>query len=310
MGMTILVTGANGFVGKNIVASLSNIADTKIVATDLQGMLQKTDETNTDAVTYLEGDHASKEFTASLQDGYRFDAIIHLAAVLSQAEDMQTYYSVMDSNIYTTFLLLETARQHNARILFPSTAMVYGDKKAPFSEDMRSDPEIFYALSKHLSEELIRFYGRKYDLGYVIFRIGILYGQWQSQGMFVPTIITKLLQGEEFKMTPGEQVRDFVHIDDFVEAVKKALAAKDVCGELNIGTGHAPSMKEMATTVERLTGVEGKVKIGAIPYRENELWEYRLDITHTQKVLGWQPGVSLEDGLRKTIDHYKSRMTL
>jgi UDP-glucose 4-epimerase len=305
MDMTILVTGASGFVGKNIVNRLSHDPSLRIVAVDVGDMLVAAKGTNISSVTYVEGNLSSKDFNASLRESFHFDCIIHLAAVLSQAEDMNTYFAVMDSNIYTTFLLLETARAHGARFLFPSTALVYGNKKAPFTEDMSPNPEVFYALSKHMSEELIRFYATKYGLRYMIFRIGILYGPWQTEGMFIPSIVTKLLRNEEFAMTAGEQVRDFVHIDDFVAALMKALVAENVNGVFNVGTGCAPAMKEVAQTVERLTGATGKARLGALPYRENEVWEYRLDISKIRAELGWEPAVSLEEGLRKTIDYYR-----
>ncbi|MBD3393327.1 MAG: NAD-dependent epimerase/dehydratase family protein [Chitinivibrionales bacterium] len=305
MGMTVLITGANGFVGTNIVHALAADPAFSIVATDMQDMLVRPVDFDAGSLTYLEGDVSSKEFNDNLRRDFSFDGIIHLAAVLSQAEDMKTYFSVMQSNIYTTFLLLETAREHKARFFFPSTAMVYGSNKAPYSEDMQTDPQNFYALSKRISEELILFYARKYGIGYVIFRLGVLYGTWQNEGMFIPSCVSSLVKGKEFPMTGGDQARDIVFIDDFVDLLRIALGKRDISGTYNVGSGAAPTMKEVALEIEKLTGAHNKIKPGALPYRDNELWNYRLDNKKACRTFNWQPRTNLTEGLKKTITHYR-----
>lgn len=312
MGKTILITGANGFVGKNIVHYLSQNEDLTIVATDIHDTLLRLDSNVDSPVTYISGDLASKKLAELLRQNYHFDHIIHLAAIISQAEDMSTYFSVMDSNIYTTFLLLEIAREHGARMILPSTALIYGNKDAPFSEEFRADPEVFYAMSKYMSEELIRFYNRKYALNYLIFRIGIFYGPGQlpSSKMFVPSLIDSLLKGKEFAMTEGEQVRDFVYITDFVNLLKKALHRNDIQGLFNVGTGHAPTLKDIAMMAEKLTNTTGLLRLGAIPYRKEEVWKYCLDNTKVREAFDWEPLITIEDGLQKTIDFHKNLLKL
>jgi UDP-glucose 4-epimerase len=307
MGKTVLITGANGFVGKNLVHVLAQDKDLTIIATDIHSSLLRLDENICPDVTYVSGDLASKELAELLRNKYKFDYIIHLAAILSQAEDMSTYFSVMDSNIYTTFLLLETARAHNTHIILPSTALVYGNKDAPFTEELSADPEVFYAMSKYMSEELIRFYHRKYSLNYLIFRIGIFYGPGQlpSSNMFIPSLIAHLLEGKEFAMTAGEQVRDFVYISDFVELIRNALQKPDLNGLYNVGTGHAPTLKETALLVEKLTNTSGLLRLGAMPYRKEEVWNYCLDNSKTRSAFDWEPLVGLEQGLQQTIDYQK-----
>jgi nucleoside-diphosphate-sugar epimerase len=309
MGMNILVTGANGFVGRNIINRLANNPGLHIIATDLHPSPTYLEPGNPPPnLTYLNGDLATKAFNAEVRTKFTYDCIIHLAAILSQAEDMKTYFSVMDSNINTTFLLLETARQHKARFLFPSTALVYGNKPAPFSESMIPDPEVFYALSKHMSEELIRFYGNKYALSYVIFRIGVLYGPGQFGSMFIPSLITSLLEGKEFAMTGGKQVRDFLFINDFFDIIEKALNHHDISGVFNLGTGRAPTMKEVAQMAEELTGVRGKIKLGAISYRAEEVWEYCLDNKKVCQTFQWSPRTTLAEGIAQTIRFHQDRM--
>lgn len=305
MDKIVLVTGANGFVGRHVIRMLLLQKDVRIVATDMQSSLMNTLDVS--GIPYLAGDLSDRVFVDKLASDYAFDTIIHLAAVLSQAADMSTYFSIMNANIQGTFLLCEAARKHHrARIVFPSTALVYGGQKGPFTEEMLTNPGDFYALSKLMSEDLIRFYGQRYEIASVIFRIGILYGPSQKGPMFIPSIIRTLLSEQNFPMTKGEQTRDFVFIDDFVKAIERALQNSTVSGVFNIGTGHAPTLIETAATVEMIIGGSGRIKPGAIAYREKESWEYCLNPHKANTQLDWKATTSLADGLDKTVEYERN----
>ncbi|MFH0919172.1 MAG: NAD(P)-dependent oxidoreductase [Fibrobacterota bacterium] len=306
MDPVILVTGANGFVGRHLIRHLSTPGNVRIVATDVHEALMPFGVSNTE-VEYLSGDLSDRSFMERLANAQPFNTVVHLAAVLSQAADMQTYFSIMNSNIQATFLLLEAAKQKNARVIFPSTALVYGGQKGPFREDMPTDPSDFYALSKSMCEQLIRFYGNKYGVRSVIFRIGILYGPSQTGVMFIPSLVSALLSGKEFPMTPGEQTRDFVFIGDFIQALRRAIQDETVSGVFNIGTGHAPTLKETAPAAEKVIGAAGKIKLGALPYREHESWEYCLNSDKAGKELGWLAVTGLEEGLSKTVEYVRQQ---
>lgn len=307
MDNVILVTGANGFVGRNLINFLVNRPKTNIVAVDVHENFIPLNENLHAGIEYHKGDLSSRPCIEKLSLMYRFDTIIHLAAIISQASDTNTYFAIMNSNIQATFLLLEMAQEHKARIVFPSTALVYGSQKGPFTEAMQTDPGDFYALSKLMSEQLIRFYGNRYALSWVIFRIGILYGAGQTNAMFIPTLVSSLLDGKEFPMTKGEQTRDFIYIDDLVNAIEIVLDQPEISGLFNLGTGHAPMLRDVAVMVEKLVGEENKVRPGAIPYRDKESWEYCVDGTKAKKILNWQPSTSLDAGINKTIDFERKR---
>ncbi len=306
MGKVTLVTGANGFVGRHLIHRLSQDKERIIVATDVQDALIPLSEKERLTV-YRKGDLSERAVIEQLKEEFRFDCIINLAAVLSQAADMETYFSIMNSNIRATFLLLEIAKSHKARFIFPSTALVYGNQKGPFKEEMLTDPGDFYSLSKLMCEQLIRFYGHKYDVPSVIFRIGILYGPSQTGGMFIPSLVNALLSHREFPMTPGEQTRDFVYIGDFAAAVEKILSDEKISGTFNIGTGNAPTLKAVAQMAEKIAGVENCVRPGAVPYREKESWEYCLDAGKAKSAFGWNAATDIEHGLADTIDYLKKK---
>ena len=306
MDTMILITGANGFVGRHMIYHLSQHAQNKIIAVDVHDSLIPFKNSNPAIAEYVSGDLSDGEFVSQLQNKRHFDCIIHLAAIISQSADANTYFAIMNSNIKATFLLLEIARAHKSRFIFPSTALVYGNQKGPFREDMLPDPGDFYSLSKQICEQLIRFYGNRYDVPSVIFRIGILYGPSQANKMFIPSLVGALLAQEDFPMTKGEQVRDFVYIDDLIDAVKIVLLRTDIAGTYNIGTGEAPMLKDVALRAEEITGVRNKLKLGAIPYREKESWEYCLDSSKALRDLRWRASTSIAAGLATTIEHERS----
>jgi nucleoside-diphosphate-sugar epimerase len=124
--------------------------------------------------------------------------------------------------------------------------------------------------------------------------------------MFIPSLVRSLLSGADFPMTKGEQKRDFVYIDDLVNAVKIVLANNEITGIYNIGTGQAPMLKDVALSAEEITGVRNKLKIGAVPYREKESWEYCLDSSSALRDLHWKASIPVAEGLARTIAFEKN----
>lgn len=305
MGKRILITGVGGFVGKNLVRFLSVDADNDVVGIDLLESFKPLDNRSLPRFRYQSGNLWQKELIEQLMAGERFDIIIHLAAILSQADDFETHCKSVDSNMKASFLVMELAKAHGARIIFPSTALIYGDQKGPFSESMEAKPADFYSFSKHLCEKVILYYQERFGIRPVIFRPAILYGPGQSGTMFIPALVKALLQGKEFPMTKGEQYRDFVYIGDFVEAVGLALQNENLTGIYNIGTGTRWKLVDAALLAEKLVGAHGRVKAGALSYRANESWDYCVSHGKILQETGWKPNTGLENGLGQTIEWWK-----
>jgi len=219
---------------------------------------------------------------------------------------MDTYYSIINSNVRATFLLCEAAFNQKARFIFPSTGLIYGNQTGPFKEDMLPDPKDFYSLSKLMCEQIIKFFSTNYQLKATIFRIGILYGPSQSNSMFIPSLVKALVDKKEFAMTKGEQKRDFIYIRDFVSLIERVIVDENVCGLFNIGSKKSVKLIEVAEIAEKLTQSFGLIKPGAIQYRPNESMEYFLDTTKAEKLLNWHATTNILEGLKKTIEYYKN----
>jgi len=307
MGMKILVTGVNGFVGSAVLRSLIENPDNVIVGVDIADYCSVNLSREKAGFLYVEGNCTDERLMASLQEHHHFDVIIHLAALLNKGTELSEYYAVMNANVHSTELLLRLAKHTSARFIFPSTAMVYGNSEGPFTEAMPLVPGNYYAFSKASAEQLIRMHHQNHSIPHVIFRIGILYGPGQRGNMFIPSLVNALVSNAPFPMTAGEQKRDFIHINDFVAALNSVLAQPELSGTFNLSSGTPLTMKEVALHAERIANKENIIRLGAIPYREHEIWNYHLSIDKFCKATGWTPNVTIDTGLEETITFAQER---
>lgn len=291
----ILVTGINGFVGRNIIKHFGNKKQYFITGIDLNENFISP-KTLFNNFNYSQLDITDFKEVNSFSKDKIFDVIIHLAGILSKEEDPQIHKKMLSVNFESTAILLEIAQKQNSHFIFTSTAMVYGNRQGPFDESMKKNPENFYAMTKSLSEDMILYFNRKFEVDYSIFRPAILYGAGQTGNSFIPSLIKTLRGNQDFQMTKGEQTRDFVYIDDFVDAVKLAVD-KRFSGIFNIGTGSGVKIKIIAELVAEKLGLSDKLQIGSLPYRDNEIWNYALSYESLKNTAGWQPQINIEQGI-------------
>ncbi len=188
------------------------------------------------------------------------------------------------------------------RFVYLSSGEVYGPNAVPFREDQAPDPRSPYALAKLRGERALADAAADAGVMIAVLRLAVVYGPGQAGTMLLPTLLATLRAGRRFAMTPGEQTRDFVHVDDVVALVRAALVEAASAGLYNGGTGVESSIAEVARTLALLVGGEAAVAllgVGDMPYRENEQMRYLLDGTRARVALGWLPRVALADGLRR-----------
>jgi nucleoside-diphosphate-sugar epimerase len=299
------VTGINGFIGKHIAEFWGNQTDYFVTGVDLADSFSPLNSMPVH-LNYSKLDMTHVEEVNRFFEDRQFDIIIHLAGILSKKEDKITHQIAQTVNFTSTSILLEIAREQNAHFIFTSTSMVYGDRPEPFKESMKKNPENIYALTKSLSEDLVLYFHKKFQVPYTIFRPSILYGIGQVGDSFIPSLIHTLRKNEEFRMTKGEQIKDFIYIDDFLSALKLVLD-QNVLGIYNIGNGTGVPIKKVAECIGNKLVVNNKIKIGAIPYRNNEIWSYVPNCRQLKNVTGWKPTIPLEQGIEKILNDLKNK---
>lgn len=302
MGEMILVTGANGFIGSRVIARLC-AGGRAVTAT---GRRARDAGALPPGCEYVRADLSDPAAIETLAARGPFKTLIHMASLASFQDGPETNQEMFRSNVTATFNLMEMARRHGTRVVFLSTGMVYGDQPGPFREGMACKPGNFYALSKLMGEEMVRTYSERYGLGHLIFRAGLIYGPGQAEGMFIPTLATALADGKDFPMTEGKQVRDFLYVGDCVRAVESAAMGK-LEGTYNLAGGARTTLREVAEMAADIVGARERLKLGALEYRPNELWEYYMDITAIKTALDWRPEVGIKEGMERMMRYAASK---
>jgi Nucleoside-diphosphate-sugar epimerases len=304
--MKYLIFGGAGFLGSNLVESL-------------EGDITVVDDLST--VKYLElppSVKLIKDRVETFKTNEKFDFVIHLAARPSPEDYMQHPVETALSNSLGTYNALEIARKSDAIFLYTSSSEIYGHAEiVPTPEDYwgKVNPigvRSCYDESKRFSEALAMAYFREYGLDVRIQRPFNVYGprlrEDGSYGRVVSRFIYQALKGEDITVFgDGTQTRAFLYVSDWVEATKRMLFTQGLKGEVfNVGSDKEVKIIDLAKTVIRLTNSNSKIKF--LPPRPDDPPRRAADITKAKKILGWEPKVNLEEGLKRTIEWFKVRI--
>ncbi|MFP3202675.1 MAG: GDP-mannose 4,6-dehydratase [Sulfolobus sp.] len=303
--MKYLIFGGAGFLGSHLVESLEG--DIKVV-----------DDLST--VKYLElppNVKLIKDRVETFKTNEKFDFVIHLAARPSPEDYMQHPVETALSNSLGTYNALEIARKSDAIFLYSSSSEIYGHAEIiPTPEDYwgKVNPigvRSCYDESKRFSEALIMSYFREYGLDVRIQRPFNVYGprlrEDGSYGRVVSRFIYQALKGEDITIFgDGNQTRAFLYVSDWTEATKRMLFTQGLKGEVfNVGSDKEVKIIDLAKMILRLTNSNSKIKF--LPPRADDPPRRAADITKAKKILGWEPKVNLEEGLKRTIEWFKVR---
>ncbi len=311
-----MVTGGAGFIGSNLVDTLLREGHAVTVVDNLstgkfENLLNVKDAAKENRFNFLHVDIRDDALVAAFK-GKEQDAVIHLAAQPDVRVSVKNPVLDADVNVLGTLNVIQTAVENGVKrfINTSSGGCVYGEPDSiPVSEDAPRHPDSPYGVSKQVAEEYIRYYERSRGISCCTLALANVYGPRQNafgEAGVVAIFIGRILAGEECVIYgDGEQTRDFVYVDDVIDAYRAALTSGD--GEfLNIGTGVETSVNALYREIAEIMDWDLPPAYAAA--REGELEHIALDAAKAARVLGWKPATPLREGLERTVEWYRQNL--
>ena len=310
---SVLVTGGAGFIGTHLCNFLVE-KGYKVICLDnlLTGSKNNIEHLlGNSNFEFVEAD-VTKPISFSLLD---ISYIFHLASPASPIDYLNYPEETLLVNSKGTLNILELAKKTGAKVLVASTSEVYGDplehpqKETYFGNVNTFGPRSCYDESKRYAEAATYVYVHKYNLDARIVRIFNTYGprMKKDDGRVVSNFISASLTDKLINIDgDGSQTRSLCYISDMIAGICQAMFSGSTKGEIfNLGNPDEYTVKDLADKIIKLTGSKSKIKFSGT-FRKDDPMRRRPDITKAKKVLNWEPKVSLDEGLQKTIEYYKS----
>jgi len=309
--MKILVTGGAGFIGSNFVHHIldtyPNYEVINLDALTYAGNLENLKEYENDKrYRFVKGSITDKEMVDALVA--ESDIVVHFAAESHVDRSISGPDVFINTNVIGTFVLLESARKHNKRFHHVSTDEVFGalgpDDEA-FNENTKYDPRSPYSASKASSDHLVRSYFHTYYLPITISNCSNNYGPYHFPEKLIPLVITNLLEGKKVPVYgDGLQVRDWLYVEDHCRAID-LIIHKGTLGETYCIGG--ASERENIWIVKKIIELLGKDEssIEYVKDRAGHDRRYAINFSKIKNELGFEPTVSLEEGLKRTVEWFK-----
>jgi nucleoside-diphosphate-sugar epimerase len=304
-----LVTGGAGFIGSHLSEELARRGHTVRVADSLiTGKRSNLDHVK--GVEFLEGDLADPAFAQRAAQGV--DYVLHQAAIPSVPRSVQDPITSNRANVDATLNVLVAARDAGVkRLVFAGSSSAYGNTPTlPKREDMPSNPLSPYALQKVVGEQYLQMFTRLYGLETVSIRYFNVFGPRQDPTSpysgVISVFATALIENRSPKIYgDGEQTRDFTYVANVVDGVLRACEAAGASGEvINVATGGRISLNQLFKVMRTLVG--GTVEPEYVEVRSGDVKDSQADITKAERILGYTPIVSFEEGLKKTLEWYRT----
>lgn len=319
--MRVFITGMTGFLGNELATKLlekghqlgtlvRNIATSdRSIASNTESMIRGERKKG---VSYYYGDVTDYVNIHDVLTDFKPDVIIHLAAQTSVAYSFTHTFEVFNVNFLGAVNFAEAARRmlpNLKRFIFSGSVEEYGiQSKFPTKENAELRAASPYGVAKIAAEKHLKYLYQAYKFPVIIFRNANSYGRKHNHQFVIESMIYQMCQGKSpIKVGDPTPIRDFIFEPDLLAAYVLAVESnnKNLLGEsINIGTGKAISIRELAQKIAKITGYKGSIKWNSFPKRALEIPRLQVDNTKARKLLKWKPTVTLDEGLKITASYY------
>lgn len=309
-GKKVFITGSTGFIGANLTRKcLESGSEVYILSRStsdrwrIRDILKEVNECEADLSDYERLETALQEI--------RPDIVYH-TAVYGGDSSQKDFRKIVDSNLFGTVNLINACKKVDLELLVNTgSSSEYGVKTVPMREDDLLEPVNDYGVLKSAATLYCQAIAKKKELPITTLRLFSPYGSYEGPTRLVSSTILACLRGERPQISSRSFVRDFVLINDVLDAYLKAVATQCAdCQIFNIGSGEQHSVGEVVDTIIRLTGNKIKPVIEIPPKWQNEPAVWQADISKARKHLGWSPKYDLVRGLAADIEWFRNNMTL
>lgn len=305
--MSYLVTGGAGFIGSHLAEELVRRGErVRIVDSFITG--KRRNLTHLKNVEILAGDLADFSVARNAVTGMQY--VLHQAAIPSVPRSVEDPITSNRANIDATVNVLVAARDAGVkRVVYAGSSSAYGDTTTlPKQEDMPAKPLSPYALQKLVGEQYMQMFTNLYGLETVTIRYFNVFGPRQDPSSPYSGVISVFTKALLENRAPtiygdGEQTRDFTYVANVVDGVLRACSANVSGMVLNVATGSRISLNELFSVLRVLIGADVNPSYG--PARAGDVRDSQADITRARELLGYEPTISFEEGLRRTVDWYR-----
>ncbi|WP_345808318.1 dTDP-glucose 4,6-dehydratase [Bacillus pumilus] len=314
MTKSYFITGGAGFIGLNFVKLLLQETDVRLTVFDKLTYASHPEEMEEllklSHFRFIQGDITLQhELDQAFDEVY--DAIIHFAAESHVDRSIESAEPFIQTNVLGTYRMLEAVLKGKAKkLIHISTDEVYGDLELndpAFTEKTPLSPNNPYSASKASSDLLVKSYIHTHQLPAMITRCSNNYGPHQHEEKLIPTIIRKAINGEKIPIYgDGQQIRDWLYVEDHARAVKQVLENGTAGQVYNIGGGNEKTNLDLTKTILTQLGINHD-RIAFVEDRKGHDRRYAIDASKLKRELGWTQETSFEAGIEKTINWYRTK---
>jgi len=303
--MRVLITGAGGFIGSHVVREVLQDGHT-VVAVLRPGESPERLSDCLESVSLFSCDFYDEAAVRRLIAETHPEKALHLAWYVETGKYWQAREN-LDCVRMSLSLAQALAEAGCSRFVGAGTCAEYDWDYGFLSENVTPlKPRSFYGLCKNATREILQVFCQQAGMGFAWTRFFHLYGPKEDKKRLVPYVVLTLLKGGVAKCSPGEQIRDFLHVEDVASAMW-AVAKSDLSGPVNIGSGKPIKVRAIVEAIAQHLQLEENVALGALPADPQEPPVLLADVRRLANVVAWKPSLTLEEGVAKTCEWWRSR---